>query len=120
MSVPLIRRFTRAAPGALNVFARVTDDESALTYIRVTTPNAILDMVNDPDPVAGLIYNIRIIKNNIDTGRRVSTLSISAASAGRMAVGPINLSPGDYAFDVAQTLGGLAATSFVVKFATTP
>ena len=119
-NVTLIRRFTRAAPGALNVFAFATDDVTGLTFIRVSSNNAILDIVNDPDPAGGLNYQIRILKNTIDTGRYFSTFSLSPLSAGRVAVGPIALSAGDYYFSVAQTLGGVAATSFLVKFARAP
>jgi len=119
-AVPLIRRFTRAAPGALDTFALAVDEETGLTFIRITSPNVILDMVNDPNPAAGARYEIRIIKGGIDTGRRIYSLSIDPMSAGRIAVGPITLGPGDYSFSVAQRAGALAAYSFIVKFARAP
>ena len=121
MVAPLIRRFTRVLPLALNAFLPALDDETGLTFIRVTKGGVmILDVVNDPDPAAGLTYTIAIFKAGVDTGRRFYTTSLTPLSAGRISVGPIDLSPGDYFFQVAQTAGALAATSFVVKFNTVP
>lgn len=117
---PSIRRITRALPLALGAFLPATDDETGLTFVRVTGGNAILDVINSPDPAAGLTYVINIFKNGVDTGRRLYSEGLSAASAGRMSIGPINLGPGDYAFQVAQTAGALAATSFAIKFANQP
>lgn len=117
---PLIRRFTRVLPLALNAFVLATDDETALTFIRITSNNAILDVLSSPQPAAGVNYVIHVWKNGIDTGRRFYSEQLDPASAGRIAVGPIGLSPGDYFFNVAQTLGVLAAYSFVVKLANAP
>ena len=119
-NVPMIRRFTRVAPGALNVFALATDDETGLTFIRVSGGNAILDVVSSPQNAAGINHTVNILKNGIDTGRRLYSTSLDPASAGRMAIGPIALSPGDYSFNIAQTLGALTAYSFQVKFARQP
>ena len=114
---PLLRTYTRAAPAALNTFALATDDVTGLTFTRIPNQNAILDMVNSPDPAAGLIYTIELQKEGISTGRRFRTTSLSAASAGRVAVGPVGLSPANYNYSVAQTLGALTATTFEVKYA---
>jgi len=119
-NIPLIRRFTRAAPGALNVDANATDDETGLTYFR-TSQNVILDIVSCPQPAAGVNYRIALLRSGgIDTGRRFFSVSLDPASAGRVSVGPIQLSGGDYFFSVRQTLGALAAYSFIVKFAKAP
>jgi len=117
---PLIRRITRILPIALGAFIYAVDDETGFPFIRVNNGNAILDFLNDPDPAAGLTYQINIIKNGIDTGRRIFSTSISPLSAGRVMIGPIKLSVGDYSFAVAQTAGALAAQSFIIKFAAAP
>lgn len=118
--VPIIRRFTSAIPAALNVETVSTDDETGQAFLRVTGGTAILDAINDPDPAAGLRYEIRINKGGIDTGRRLYTTGMSAASAGRMGVGVIKLSSGDYYFRVLQRAGALAALSWCLKLASTP
>ena len=112
---PMFRRFTRAAPGALDVFAFATDDVTALTFYQLAQANQILDMVSDPAPAAGVAYEIALFKNGIDTGRHFFSRSLDPASAGRVAVGPVDVSPGQLQFNVAQRLGALAAYSFVVK-----
>ncbi len=111
---------TRLLPVALAVFLPATDDETGFTFVRVTKNNAIVDVVNDPTPAAGLGYQINLWKNGVDTGKRLFSRSMDPASAGRISVGPIGLGPGDYIFQVSQVLGALAAYSFIVKFAGQP
>ena len=120
MVAPTIRRITRAAPGALNAFAFATDDQTLLTFLRLSGANQIIDMVNDPDPAAGLLYTIQLWKNTKDTGKRFFSSSMSAASAGRVNIGPIDIMPGDLQFNVAQTLGALTAQSWIIKFLRDP
>lgn len=117
---PLIRRYTRAAPGALNVFALMTDDETGLTFVYITKPNVIEDIVSSPQNAAGINHVINILKNGVDTGRRLYSTSLDPASAGRMPVGPIALSPGLYSFNCSQTLGALTAYSVQIRFRTEP
>ena len=114
---PLIRQYNVAAPAALNTFAFATDDVTSLTFTRIPTQNQLLDMLNNPDPAAGLTYTIELMKEGISTGRRFMSASLSPASAGRIAVGPIGLSPANYNYNVAQTAGALTATKFIVKYA---
>jgi len=118
MVAPLFRRFTRAAPGALNVFAFATDDITTLAFYNNAKPNQILDMVNDPQPAATLRYEIALFKNGLDTGRHFFTDSLNPNTAGRVAVGPIDITPGQVQFAVAQRFGALTAFSFVVKLLT--
>ncbi len=115
---PIWRRWTRAAPGALDVFALATDDVTTLGFYTLSQRNDILDMLNDPDPAAGLRYEIDILKNGIPTGRNFFTTAMSSASAGRGAIGPLGVGAGNINFSVAQRAGALTATSFIVKFAT--
>jgi hypothetical protein len=115
MVAPIFRRFTRAAPAALSTYAFATDDVTGLTFYNLTTANQILDMVSDPAPAAGVAYEIALFKNGVDTGRHFFSRSLDPASAGRVAVGPVDLAPGQIGFNVQQTLGALAAYSFVVK-----
>jgi len=116
MVAPIWRRFTRAAPGALNVFAFATDDITTLTFYRVQDNNTILDVLSDPAPGAGVAYQIDIWKNGIATGRSLFSRTLDPASAGRAAVGPIDIvGPADVGFQVSQVLGALAAYNFVVK-----
>ncbi|MCI0527892.1 MAG: hypothetical protein L0Y56_10690 [Nitrospira sp.] len=113
---PLVRRFTRALPAALDTFANATDDITGLTFVKIAQKNKIVDMVNDPDPAAGLRYENQFTKEGIQTGRGFFSTSLSSASAGRIDPGGINLSMGNYFFSVAQRAGALAAYSFIVKF----
>jgi len=116
-TAPIIRRYTLALPLALNVFTALTDDITALTFQNLPQVNAILDMLNDPQPVAGLRYEFRIFKNGLDTGRAVFSDSMNPASAGRISVGPIDMAPGQLSFQGAQRLGALNPSSIIVKFA---
>lgn len=86
----------------------------------MTNPNMILDMASAPQNAAGVNYTINIFKNGVDTGKRAYSVTMDPASAGRVAIGPLSMSPGDYFFQVAQTLGALTAYSFIAKFAAQP
>lgn len=114
----IFRRFTAAAPAALNVFAASTDDVTSQTFYTLGENNAILDLVTDPTPAAGLTYQISLFKNGIDTGRAFFSSSLNSTSAGRVSVGPIPISPGNIQFQTKQTAGALTAFSFIVKLAT--
>ncbi len=113
--IPIFRRFTRAAPAALDVFLLATDDITALGFYTLAGTRVLLDMVNSPDPAAGLRYEVRLLKNGVDTGRSWFSDTLSPASAGRVAIGPVPIGAGNIAFSVAQRLGALTAYSFVIK-----
>ena len=117
---PTIRRFTSVAPGALATPVIATDDETALTFVNISSPNTILDVFSAPQNAAGINHTVIITKGGIDTGLRLYSVGLDPASAGRAAVGPINLSPGHYGFTMVETLGALTAYSIAVKFAKMP
>jgi len=116
MAVPIIRRYTRALPTALNVDQLSTDDETAQGVQQLNSNNAILDVFSAPQPAAGVNYEIRLVKNNIQTGRTFYSVAMDPSSAGRSAVGPIDISAGQYGYQVRQVLGALTSYSFCVKY----
>jgi len=117
---PAIRNFEKLAAGVIGTPVLMTDAETGLTFIRVTGNNAILDVVDNLPIIAGDLYTVNIVKNGVDTGRRLYSQAMDPASAGRMSVGPIALSPGDYAFIINQTAGVAAVFAIAVKFANQP
>ena len=116
MTLPVIRRYTLAAPGALNVFGNLTDDVTTQAPFTLFAPNAILDLVNDPDPPATQRFEFRLLKNGSETPVKVFSTAVSPTTAGRVAVGPINMSVGQYIWTGAERVGTLAATSIIVKY----
>lgn len=116
MTAPIFRRFTRVLPLALDAFLFSTDDITTLTFYRANNNNQIQDVVSDPAPGAGVAYEVDIWKNSLPTGRNLFSRSLDPASAGRVAIGPIDvIGPADLSFQVAQRLGALAAYNFLVK-----
>jgi len=114
--IPIMRRYTRILPVSLNTDVLATDDETAQGVQQLNRPNVILDLFSAPQPVAGVNYEIRLLKNNIQTGRTFYSVASDPASAGRANVGPIALAAGQIAYQVRQVLGALTAYSFVVKY----
>ena len=118
MALPVLRRYTLAAPAALDTFNNLTDDETGQAPFLILKGNALLDVVNDPDPAAGLRYEFILNKNGQQTPVRAFSTTISPATAGRTAIGPVSMSSGNYIWQGAQRAGALTATSIVVKYAT--
>jgi hypothetical protein len=115
---PIQRRMSiTTIPAALNVQQFMTDDISTLNFIQLSRGNTLLDMYNDPQPTART-YTNELFKNSISTGRNFFSTSMNTASAGRAAIGPIRLAPGQLQLSSAQTAGVLAIdNSVVLKFA---
>ena len=116
MDNPQNKRFTFVAPAALNVAVIGIDQESTLAFF-VTGQNAILDLVNDPDPGAGLLYTYALWHGSTDTGKRWYSNSVSPLSAGRIRPAPLVLSGGQYQIRATQTLGAVAAVNIIVQLA---
>jgi len=114
--ISIQRRYTRALPGALNIDALATDDDSAQAVQQINVDNKILDIYSSPQNAAGVNYEVRLLKNNVQTGRTYYSTAMDPASAGRSRVGNIPLSEGQVAYAVRQTLGALTAYSFVVQY----
>lgn len=99
----------------------MTDDVTGLTFTQLSVPNIILDAFNAPDPSGGLTtntYKYQLFKNSVSTGRFFFSEAMSTSSAGRSAIGPINIAAGQMQVGSTQTLGTAAAQSnIVVKFA---
>lgn len=116
MAIPIMRRMSKPNAGTTNVQELMTDDITGLTFINVTRGNAILDMFNDPT-IASNRFTFELFKNSISTGRNFFSSAMDPASAGRAAVGPIDLSPAQYQMGATHTSGTAQVTSIVIKFA---
>ena len=116
-----MRRYSKPSAGTANVEELMTDDVTSLTFTQLSVPNIILDAFNAPDPSGGLTtntYKYQLYKNSVSTGRFFFSESMSTSSAGRSAIGPINIAAGQMQLGSTQTLGTAAAQSnIVVKFA---
>ena len=114
MALPVVRRYTSVV-GVINVFNNMTDDVTGQAPFTLFSPNVILDVVNDPDPATGT-YEMRLMKNGQETPVKIFSSSISPTTAGRMAVGPINLSVGQYIWARAPRSAVVVANSIIVKY----
>ena len=117
MALPVIRRYTLAAQPALNSFANLTDDLTGQAQWLILGSNVLQDLTNDPDPAAGLRYEFVLLKNGNQTPVRAFSSTISPTTQGRIPLGPVTLSAGQYIFSGQQTAGALTATSIVVRYA---
>lgn len=68
-SIPIQRRYTRILPVSLGTDVLATDDETLSTLQILNNNNSILDLYSSPQNAAGINYEIRLIKNNIQSGR---------------------------------------------------
>ena len=115
---PIQRRMGRGAAGTLNVQRLLLDDVTQLSFIQLSIPNTILDIYNDPTAPATVRYTDELFKNSISTGRNFFTSAMDTASAGRAAIGPIGLKPGQLQIGSTQTAGtAVDDNNIVIKFA---
>mgnify|MGYP001163034437 CR=1 FL=1 len=112
---PINKRFSTPGVGVIGVMQIAADNETTLPFF-TTRPNAIIDIVNDPDPAAGDFFTIALWHGAVDTGLRWFTNSISPLSAGRIRPSPVKLSGGQYQLRITQTAGVAAVHNIVVQF----
>jgi len=116
------RRYTSAVPGALGAITNVTDDITTQATNFTSGANSIMDVVNDPQPAAGLRYEIRMLIDDVDSGRAFFTDSMNPATEGRTKITQINITGlkihanARIQFQVVQRAGALTATSFMVTW----
>jgi len=114
---PIQRRMSKPNAGTVNVQELMTDDITGLTFIQLNQGNNILDMYNDADPAASVFYTYELFKNSISTGRNFFSSAMSTTSAGRAAIGPIGVKPGQLQMGSTQTAGtAVASSNIVIKF----
>ncbi len=109
----------------LNVFGLATDDVTGLTITQLNRSNVILDSVSNPQPTGGERYEDRLLINGLQSGVTFFSEASDPGSAGRVVVGPVPIEVGaaaggkQVAYNCAQTAtgGGIAAYSFLVKYA---
>tara|TARA_R110000787_G_scaffold229742_2_gene337293 strand:+ start:202 stop:588 length:387 start_codon:yes stop_codon:yes gene_type:complete len=125
MAVPIMRQYTRIAPGAINVFALATDDVTGLSVQQLNKDNSIIDYVNAIQPLTTVQFQTRLFINNLEAGPTFFSSNSNPGSAGRTVPGPLNIAVGgasggkQLSYSSAQTIlgGGLQAYQFIVKYA---
>lgn len=91
----------------------MTDTNSNQEDFTILRDNIILDVVNTPDPTQ-LQMEVQLWKGGMDTGKRFYSEAMDPASAGRVAVGPINMFPGRFQLKAkVLSLGSLSSASEV-------
>ena len=122
---PIQRLMANNNVGAVGTPQLLNDQVTGLTFIQMNVPNTILDMYNSvvganaPDPIVGNNYQDVLQKNSISTGRTFFTSAMSVTSAGRAAVGPVNLASGQLQMESTLGVGGVATAldnAIVIKF----
>jgi len=125
MAVPIMRQYTRIAPGAINVFALATDDVTGLSVQQLNKDNSIVDFVNAVQPLTTVQFQTRLFINNLEAGPTFFSSNSNPGSAGRTVPGPLNIAVGGNAggkqlsYSSAQTIigGGVQAYQFIIKYA---
>jgi len=125
MAVPIMRQYTRVAPGAINVFALATDDVTGLSVQQLNKDNSIVDFVNAVQPLTTVQFQTRLFINNLEAGPTFFSSNSNPGSAGRTVPGPLNIAVGgasggkQLSYSSAQTIigGGVQAYQFIIKYA---
>ena len=102
MGIPVQRTYL-GTPAALNAPVFMVDQQTLQNNFLTLTPNVLQDVVNNPDPAAGLLYSFTLVKNG-------------NATAVRVPIGPVNMSSGSYQWQLTQTAGAVTATTILVRY----
>lgn len=115
-AIPVIRRFSINGQ-AVNTYGFATDDITGLTEFTLPRGAVIQDIVGDvPALPAYPGVEVELYKDGMPTGRTFFSQSMNPTSAGRMAVGPIPISPGKVGFRMRPTLATSLRFNILVKF----
>lgn len=119
MSMSLVKQQIQinfAAPANLNEDTVFTDDDNAsINSYTPKTPNIILDIVHDVDPVAGKLFTLytrRPQKVYNQLGKSANFLTTFPGTVRPKF--PIGLGSGFFQFVEQQTLGALTAQNYLV------
>jgi|TARA_R110000751_G_scaffold15782_2_gene50787 hypothetical protein len=120
MALPVQRTYTFAAAPVLNVPQFLTDQQTGQNNFLILTPNILQDLVMNPDnPDATAVYNFQLVKNGNTTPVRGDSPSMSPTTQGRVPIGNVSLSPGNYQWQATQTAtgAGLLAVTILARYA---
>jgi len=114
MVAPVVRQIDQAAAGALNTDVTMTDTQTGLAFQTLGTPNRLVDITNAADPIAGLLYLIKLVRNGREVRRWVAQQLLSTID--RHVGFPIDLVAGGVQWFGQQTLGALTAQSYLATY----
>ena len=117
MPLPVQRtyQFQGAAP-ALNVPVFMADLQTLQNNFLVLTLNQIQDCVMNPPLLATQLYGFVLIKNGNATAVRTFSSAINPNTSGRVSLGNVSMSSGNYQWQCTQTAGALANPQILVRY----
>ena len=85
--------------------------------ITVSSSDPAVD--TNPDGGVGAVYRFQLVKNGNTTPVRADSPSMSPTTQGRVPIGNVSLSPGNYQFEATQTVvgAGLAVVTILARYA---
>jgi hypothetical protein len=94
----------------------MNDLQTGQNNFLVLTPNVLQDMVMNPPLAATQLYEFNLVKNGNATSVRSFSTALNPASSGRVSIGNVNMSSGNYQWSVKQTAGVLASPQILVRY----
>jgi len=118
MGFPIQRTYQfRGAAPALNTTVFMDDLQTLQNNFLVLTSNQIQDLVANPPLLATQLYEFNLVKNGNSTAVRTFSSAINQNTSGRVSIGNVNMSSGNYQWSVQQTAGALANPQILVRYA---
>jgi|TARA_R110000824_G_scaffold60376_1_gene161456 hypothetical protein len=118
MALPVQRTYTIPVAPTLAVPQFMTDNQTGQNNFLILTPNILQDLVMNPDPAAATqVYNFQLVKNGNTTPVRADSPSMSPTTQGRVPIGNVSLSPGNYQWQATQTAGAVAVQTILARYA---
>lgn len=113
---PPVTRIMFAAPSALNTDTFMNDFDTNKNFYNLKKNNRILDIVNETDPIAGLLYLLKLERDGRMSrqwfSNRLSTTFQNTVRPGF----PYDIAVGEVQFIEQQLSGALAAQNYNVTW----
>lgn len=119
MALPVQRTYVFGAVPVLNVPQFLTDQQTGQNNFLILTPNVLQDFTMNPDGGVGAVYDFQLVKNGNGTPVRASSPAMSPTTQGRVPIGNVSLSPGNYQWQATQSVvgAGLAVVTVLARYA---
>ncbi len=113
MVAPVVRQIDMSAPSTISTDVTLTDNVTGLDFQTLSTPNRLIDITNAVDP-SSTTYILKLMREGREVRRWAPSMLLQTID--RHVGFPVDMRGGQVQWVGQQTLGTLAAFSYMLTF----